>query len=120
MANPMDQNFISDMKLSRNELESFERLVNMAEKSEKSTIEFINSSELLAFTPAAALAVGVLNLAISVYTEYGIIATPGDLQHGIKRVIKKMCEIEESSPDNPSLDFYAALRKKIALAKKVK
>ncbi|MFT5254470.1 MAG: hypothetical protein ACI87N_003542 [Flavobacteriales bacterium] len=112
----VDEKFVKEMKLSKSELDSFEKMINIAEKANKNTRDFIETNEYKAFTPVAALAVSVVNLTFNLF---GNVAAPNeDLQHNLKIAIKKFNELESSVDDEPGLDFYSDLRKKIIEAKK--
>jgi hypothetical protein len=50
----VDEKFVKEMKLSKSELDSFEKMINIAEKANKNTRDFIETNEYKAFTPVAA------------------------------------------------------------------
>ena len=111
--------FIKGMNLSKVEIETFERYVDLIEKAQKNSVEFFNDKERLAFTPAALLVVAVAKFAYDVYQDYGVVArTPAEFQVHFKKVIQELCEIEAMSEEGaPNLDTYAKLRKDLLDAK---
>lgn len=118
MENEKRLNFFKDMKLTKNEIQTFEKYVGVMERAQKNSVEFINS-EALAFTPAALLVVAVAKFVYDVYQDYGAVATdPREFQTHFKSIIKDLNRLEELDGDVPSLDVYARLRKTLIAAKK--
>lgn len=118
MENECKNDFFKDMKLSRQEIETFEKYVTTIEKAQKNGVEFLNA-DVLAFTPAALLVVAVAKFAYDVYQDYGTIAAdPHDFQVHFKSIIKELSALESMDQDSPSLDTYARLRKDLICAKK--
>ncbi len=112
--------FIKGMNLSKAEIDTFERYVDLIEKAEKNSVAFFHDADQLAFTPAALLVVAVAKFAYDVYQDYGhSVVNASDFQAHFKGVIKELCRIEEMSDKGaPSLDTFAQLRKDLLEAKK--
>jgi hypothetical protein len=111
--------FIEKMNLSREEIATFEKYVDMMENAEKNGIKFMNDPSVLAFTPGALLFVAVAKFVYDVYQDYGAIAAnPTDLQVNFKQIIKQLHVLENATEDAPSMDAYSAMRREIMSAKK--
>jgi hypothetical protein len=116
-----DFDFIKGMNLSREELESFEKFVDMVEKAEKNPVGF-SKSDMVAFTPAAALGIAVAKFAYDAYMDYRhswLTAPDQDFEFQVKELARGLHRVEiEANSDAPSFDTYAKLRKTLQDARK--
>jgi hypothetical protein len=113
--------FFSTMNLTPQEIQTFEKYVNLIEKAEKNGVNFVHESELKAFTPAGLLVVAVARFVYDVVRDYGgflIDQEQPDFQLIMKGIIKELGNIENSDGDAPSLDVFASVRRDLALSRK--
>jgi hypothetical protein len=109
------------MNLTREEIQTFEKYVNLIEQAEKNGISFIGEAQRQAFTPGALLAVAVARFVYDVVRDYGgfvIAQEQTDFQSAMKGIIKDLHEFDSSTEDAPTLDIFAKVRRDLAISKK--
>lgn len=118
MSTESNPNWIREIKLSRDEIATLEKYVNVIERADKSKVDFLSSgSSEFKFTPLAMLVLAVVRFVYDVYRDYGSKAfEQTEFPHVLKDVVQSLRKIESLSADNPSLDIYAKLRRDLAEA----
>src|SRR5438128_6314918 len=110
MAKNANPDFIRGMNLTKEEIETLERHLDILERANKNSAEFLSSGQAR-FTPVALLVVAVAKFVYDVYQDYGAMARdPREFQDQFKRIVKELRRIEDAGDDLPGLDVYARLR----------
>lgn len=120
--------FIQEMNLSKEELDTFERYIDRIEKVAKNPVEFQNSisrgSDVM-FTPEAALALAVVKFAYDLYKDYQKSWLPVyefrnvEFESQVRNFIQEINRLESQlNTDAAGLDTYARLRKSVIDAKR--
>ena len=116
--------FVAEMNLSKQELDTFEKYINKIEKVAKNPVEFMSRGSMVFFTPEAVLAVAVVKFAYDLYKDYkkswleGIEVRDPEFELQVKNFVQELNRVE-SQPDIEAagLDTYARLRNSILSAK---
>mmetsp|Transcript_23535 Transcript_23535/g.41575 ORF Transcript_23535/g.41575 Transcript_23535/m.41575 type:complete len:119 (-) Transcript_23535:2110-2466(-) len=115
MANKIFEN----VNLSDREIEALDRMLEAIDAS-KGDITKLDDLSPVAFTPGAALAIGVANLAFSVYTEYGkVVADRTDIAYRLKRLAGDLVELEAKAGGAPSIDMLTNLKNEVRTMKRI-
>jgi len=116
----MVDKIFQDVNLTVDEIDALDRMLEAIDVS-KGDITKLDGIGPVAFTPGAALAIGVANLAFAVYTEYGSIAVDrNDIAFRMKRLAADLVEIEGRVEGSPSLDMLASLKNEVRTLKRTK
>jgi len=90
-----DREFLGEIGLTDKEMQVLEGAFELTDEAMANRLSFNDKVGPVAFTPGAALAVGVANLAFAVYTEYGkSIAGRRHIQHNLKKFAEELVKLE--------------------------
>lgn len=112
------QPLFEGIHLSEAEINALDRVFETAQEAHRNTIEFAGDPGRVAFTPAAALAIGVANLAFSVYTAYGkSLADRFHIRANFKELAERLAELEGVEGGAPAVDVLQRLRADLRAAR---
>lgn len=90
-----DREFLGEIGLTDKEMQVLESAFELADEATEKRIMFSEKLGPVAFTPGAALAIGVANLTFAVYTEYGkSLAGRRHIQHNLKKFAEDLVKLE--------------------------
>lgn len=90
-----DREFLDEIGLTEKEMEVLEGAFELADEAMSKSVSFTDKIGPVAFTPAAALIIGAVNLTFSVYTEYGkSLAGRRHIQHNLKKFAENLIKLE--------------------------
>lgn len=109
-----NKDFFKGMKLTPEEIRTFEKYIDVIEDASKGGVNFLRSPEVLAWTPGALLVVAVAKFVYDVYQDYGVIDQTQDLQIAMNNMIDDLNALEKSGgKDAPNLKSFAKVRKEV-------
>lgn len=111
-------NIIEEINLTADEIDALDRLLDAAQAKE-GDLTISDKGGVVAFTPGAALAIGVANLAFSLYTEYGkSLEERKEISYRIKKIASELVEVESRFDGSAPIDALTKLRSEVNVAKR--
>lgn len=112
--------FFREMNLTRAEIATLERFIDLVEMVKKGDVRFFKGDGKVA-TDATVLYVEGANFLQDVYQIYaaeGSASVRKNLQNHFKDFINRLSRIEKMSDDSPALDTYTRIKRDLAIEKK--